>query len=47
MKKTGALTDVKCDGCDQPIRSELPHGGYVEYYEDDEGKVYCETCSKG
>ena len=45
MKKCGSLVDLVCDECKQPIRSTLPHAGDVDYYEDN-GKVYCESCSK-
>jgi hypothetical protein len=45
MKKRGSLVDLVCDECKEPIRSVLPHGGDVNYYEH-EGRVYCESCSK-
>lgn len=47
MKKVAFLTDVICDKCKQPIRSELPHGGYVECFKNKYGNIYCMRCKEG
>ena len=45
MKETGALLDyAKCSKCNGSINSEFQHGGYVEYYMEDD-KIYCKKCA--